>query len=153
MPQDPRERDPKPPHPTQQQKPPGIEAAMDPKPDYGEESYKGSGRLKGKAAIITGSGSGIGRAVALAFAREGADVLVSYLSGGLRRETDGRGRRAGGAQMRVRSGDIRDKAHCKSLVDRAVSEFGKIDVLVNNLRFARVRGGFRERGRWVDLEG
>ena len=80
MPQDPRERGPKPPHPEQQQDPPGLESEMHPKPDYGEDTYKGSGKLKGKAAIITGGDSGIGRAVALAFAREGADVLISYLS-------------------------------------------------------------------------
>src|SRR3954454_21004083 len=80
MPQDPRERGPKPPHPFQQQEPPGLESEMDPKPDYGEEGYKGSGKLEGEAAVITGGDSGIGRAVALAFAREGADVLISYLS-------------------------------------------------------------------------
>src|SRR5213083_178447 len=80
MSQNPRERGPKPPQPSQQQDPPGIESEMDPRPDYGEKSYKGSGKLTGKAAIITGGDSGIGRAVALAFAREGADVLISYLS-------------------------------------------------------------------------
>src|SRR5579859_5229269 len=77
--QNPLDVEPKPPFPKQQQTPPGIEAEMRPRPDYGEETYRGSGRLKGKAAIITGGDSGIGRAVALAFAREGADVLISYL--------------------------------------------------------------------------
>src|SRR5438270_8886354 len=80
MPQNPRERGPKPPQPAQQQEPPGLESEMDPRPDYGEDSYRGSGRLKGKAGLITGGDSGIGRAVALAFAREGADVLISYLN-------------------------------------------------------------------------
>src|SRR5262245_52975933 len=80
MSQDPREKGPKPPQPSQQQTSPGLESEMDPKPDYGEESYKGAGKLKGKAAVITGGDSGIGRAVALAFAREGADVLISYLN-------------------------------------------------------------------------
>ena len=80
MAQDPRSRGPKPPQPVQQQNPPGSEAAMDPRPDYGEATYKGSGKLAGKAAVITGGDSGIGRAVALAFAREGADVLISYLN-------------------------------------------------------------------------
>ena len=70
----------KPPHPEQQQDVPGLESEMDPKPDYGENSYRGSGKLKGKAALITGGDSGIGRAVALAFAREGADILISYLN-------------------------------------------------------------------------
>src|SRR3954454_12853096 len=77
---DPREKGPKPPHTTTNQEYPGTEAEMDPKPDFGEKSYKGSGKLKGRATIITGGDSGIGRAVALAFAREGADVLISYLS-------------------------------------------------------------------------
>ena len=77
---DPREKGPKPPHTTTNQQYPGSEAEMDPRPDYGEKSYKGTGKLTGKAAVITGGDSGIGRAVALAFAREGADVLISYLS-------------------------------------------------------------------------
>src|SRR4051812_28104836 len=80
MSQNPLEQGPKPPHPAQQQDEPGLESRMDPRPDYGLDSYRGSGRLKGKAAIITGGDSGIGRAVALAFAREGADVLISYLN-------------------------------------------------------------------------
>src|ERR671911_1907636 len=80
MSQNPMEKGVKPPHPEQQQDVPGLESEMDPKPDYGESSYKGSGKLKGKAAVITGGDSGIGRAVALAFAREGADVLISYLN-------------------------------------------------------------------------
>lgn len=79
LPQDPRAREPTPPFPEQHQSPPGLEAAMRPRPDFGEQTYQGRGRLQGKAAIITGGDSGIGRAVAVAFAREGADVLVSYL--------------------------------------------------------------------------
>ncbi|MDQ4147193.1 MAG: SDR family NAD(P)-dependent oxidoreductase, partial [Pseudomonadota bacterium] len=79
-PQDPKEQGPQPPFPEQDQQPVGLEKEMEPKPDYGEESYRGFGRLEGKAAIITGGDSGIGRAVALAFAREGADVLISYLN-------------------------------------------------------------------------
>src|SRR5436305_10314056 len=77
---DPREQGPKPPYPEQSQQYPGSEAQMQPRPDFGEETYRGSGRLQGKAAVITGADSGIGRAVALAFAREGADVLISYLN-------------------------------------------------------------------------
>ena len=79
-PQNPLEQEPKPPFPEQQQPPPGLESEMQPRPDYGEQSYRGSGRLQGKAAIITGGDSGIGRAVALAFAREGADILTSHLN-------------------------------------------------------------------------
>ena len=80
MSENPQDKEPKPPFPDQKQAPPGLEAEMTPAPDFGEQSYKGSGKLKGKAAIITGGDSGIGRAVALAFAREGADVLISYLN-------------------------------------------------------------------------
>ena len=140
---DPREKGPKPPHTTTHQEYPGTEAEMDPKPDYGEESYKGSGKLKGKSAVITGGDSGIGRAVALAFAREGADVLISYLS----EETDaketarrGRGRRA---EMRRRRGRHPDEAHCKAIIERAVKEFGKIDILVNNAAFQMTRESSR----------
>src|SRR3954453_9241740 len=101
---------------------------MDPKPDYGQDSYRGSGKLKGRAAIITGGDSGIGRAVALAFARESADLLISYLS----EDSDAKETVAAVAKERRKCisvpGDIRDEAHCKALVERAVKEFGKIDV-------------------------
>src|SRR5215218_6516374 len=132
MSQDPREKGPKPPHPSQQQEPPGLESEMDPKPDYGEDTYKGSGKLKGKAAVITGGDSGIGRAVALAFAREGADVLISYLS----EDSDARETAAAigkeGRRCVSVPGDVCDEKHCLAIIERAVKEFGKIDVLVNN---------------------
>ncbi|MEH3117683.1 MAG: SDR family oxidoreductase [Methylorubrum populi] len=123
---------PKPPFPDQPQPMPGSTRAMDPKPDHGETSYKGSGRLEGKKAIITGADSGIGRAVALAFAREGADVLVSYLdeeedAAETRRLIEEAGRKAV-----LVPGNIGDAAHCKRIVERAVEAFGRIDVLVNN---------------------
>src|SRR3954468_24113264 len=117
MSKNPLEAGPKPPQPSQQQHEPGIEAQMDPKPDYGEDSYKGSGRLKGKAALITGGDSGIGRAVALAFAREGADLLISYLS----EEADARETAAAvekeGRKCVTVPGDIQDEEHCKALVE------------------------------------
>jgi NAD(P)-dependent dehydrogenase (short-subunit alcohol dehydrogenase family) len=117
--------------------PPGREAQMSPKPDHGEESYRGSGRLTGKVALVTGGDSGIGRAVALAFAREGADVAISYLdehddARGSARAVEEAGRRA----LTI-SGDVGSEAHCRSLVDRTIRELGRIDVLVNNAAFQR----------------
>jgi NAD(P)-dependent dehydrogenase (short-subunit alcohol dehydrogenase family) len=131
----PQERGPKPPFPKQQQEPPGLESEMRPQPDYGEESYRGFGRLQDKAAIITGGDSGIGRAVALAFAREGADVLFSYLN----EEPDARETvrvvKESGRKAVAVPGDISDEAHCQQIVERATQEFGKIDILVNNAAF------------------
>jgi NAD(P)-dependent dehydrogenase (short-subunit alcohol dehydrogenase family) len=117
------------------QTPPGTEALMTPKPDHGETSYVGHDRLAGKAAVITGADSGIGRAVALAFAREGADVLVAYLNEHEdARETERLVKEAGRKAVLV-PGDIADPAHCRAIIDRAVQEFGRIDVLVNNAAF------------------
>ena len=123
---------PKPPFPDQPQPMPGATRAMDPKPDHGETSYKGSGRLEGKKAIVTGGDSGIGRAVAIAFAREGADVLISYLdeeedAAETRRLIEEAGRKAV-----LVPGNIGEAAHCRRIVERAVEAFGRIDVLVNN---------------------
>ncbi|APR38811.1 SDR family oxidoreductase [Paraburkholderia sp. SOS3] len=122
--------------PAQQQKQvPGRTAPMDPQPDHGEQSYRGSGRLAGKAAIVTGGDSGIGRAVAIAFAREGADVLIAYLNeDDDARETARWIEQAGRKAVLVR-GDITDKAHCDEIVERAVREFGNLDVLVNNAAY------------------
>jgi NAD(P)-dependent dehydrogenase (short-subunit alcohol dehydrogenase family) len=129
---DPKDAGPKPPQPKQQQTPPGTTDEMRPKPDHGEESYKGSGKLEGRVALITGADSGIGRAVAIAFAREGADVLISYLSEDEdARETAKWVREAGRRAVTV-SGDIADERHCRSLVERCVRELGGIDILVNN---------------------
>jgi NAD(P)-dependent dehydrogenase (short-subunit alcohol dehydrogenase family) len=108
---------------------------MDPTPDHGEESYRGTGRLAGKAAVITGADSGIGRAVAIAYAREGADVLISYLSeDDDARETAKWVEQAGRRAVLV-PGDLRDPAHCRAVVEKAVQEFGRIDVLVANAAF------------------
>jgi NAD(P)-dependent dehydrogenase (short-subunit alcohol dehydrogenase family) len=133
--QDPTQQYPQPEYPEQDQRDqhPGFETEMQPKPDYGYETYRGMGRLEGKAAIITGGDSGIGRAVALAFAREGADVLFSYLS---EEEPDAQEtaqvvEEAGKKAVKM-PGDIAEEAQCQALVQRAVEEFGKIDVLVNN---------------------
>jgi len=121
--------------PRQQQSPPGRTADMDPAPDHGEESYRGTGRLAGKSAVITGADSGIGRAVAIAYAREGADVLISYLDeDDDARETAKWVEQAGRRAVLV-PGDLRDPAHCRAIVERAVQEFGRIDVLVANAAF------------------
>jgi NAD(P)-dependent dehydrogenase (short-subunit alcohol dehydrogenase family) len=121
--------------PEQQQRPPGHTNEMDPRPDHGEESYRGHGRLTDKATIITGADSGIGRAVAIAFAREGADVLVSYLDeDDDARETAKWIEQAGRRAVLV-PGDVTDPAHCRALVERAVAEFGRLDVLVANAAY------------------
>ncbi|HEX4332304.1 MAG TPA: SDR family oxidoreductase [Usitatibacter sp.] len=124
---------PKPPFPKQQQPWPGLCSKMNPKPDHGETSYKGSGRLKGRKALITGGDSGIGRAAAIAFAREGADVVINYLPP---EEPDAREVleiiRAEGRKGAGIPGDIKDEAFCKRLVSEAVREMGGLDILVNN---------------------
>ncbi|SIR18473.1 SDR family oxidoreductase [Bosea sp. TND4EK4] len=122
----------KPPFAEQQQPMPGLTGAMTPRPDHGENSYAGSGRLKGRRAVITGGDSGIGRAVAIAFAREGADVLISYLNEDEdARDTAGWVEKAGQKVVLV-PGDIQHSEHCRRIVDKAVSELGGIDILVNN---------------------
>ena len=123
---------PSPPFPNQKQPMPGLTARMDPLPDHGEASYKGSGRLAGRKAVITGGDSGIGRAVALAFAREGADVLVSYLNEDEDAQETNRLIEEAGRKAILVSGDIQDPAHCRSIVAKAVAELGGIDILVNN---------------------
>ena len=129
---DPKRGGPQPPFSKQQQEHPGSEEAMRPQPDYGEQSYRGSGRLTGKAALITGGDSGIGRAVALAFAREGADVLISYLNEEEdAQETERVVREAGRKAVRA-AGDIRDEAQVIAAIDKTVAEFGGIDICVNN---------------------
>jgi hypothetical protein len=114
---------------------------MDLKPDYGEQSYRGSGKLKNKTAIITGGDSGIGRAVALAFAREGADVLISYLNEEEDAQETRRVVESAGQRCITVPGDIGDEAHCKHIVERALSEFGRIDILINNAAFQMAHEG------------
>src|SRR5687767_7270403 len=125
--------------PKQQQQPPGTEAALRPQADHGENSYQGSGRLKDKATVITGGDSGIGRAVALAFAREGADVLIAYLNEHEDAQETARLVEKAGRRAILMAGDLADPAHCRAIVDRAVAEFGRIDVLVNNAAFQMSR--------------
>jgi NAD(P)-dependent dehydrogenase (short-subunit alcohol dehydrogenase family) len=121
--------------PPQQQNPPGHTDEMDPRPDHGENSYRGSGRLTGKAAIITGADSGIGRAVAIAFAREGADVVISYLDEDDDARETAKWVEDAGRRAVVLPGDLTDPAHCRRIVDRTVEEFGRVDVLVANAAF------------------
>jgi len=111
---------------------PGRTDAMRPKPDYGEESYRGCGRLAGKKAIITGADSGIGRAVAIAYAREGADVLVAYLCEHEDAKQTQRLVEQAGQKAILLPGDISSAAHCRAIIDKAVNELGGIDILVNN---------------------
>lgn len=121
--------------PEQQQTPPGVQSAMTPRPDCGESTYRGSGRLAGKKAVITGGDSGIGRAVAIAYAREGADVLISYLDEhDDAEEVAALVRDAGRAAVTV-PGDLSDPAHCRAVIAKAVEEFGGIDVLVSNAAY------------------
>jgi hypothetical protein len=123
---------PKPPFPRQQQPMPGHTEKMRPKPDHGEESYRGSGKLPGKRAVITGGDSGIGRAVAIAYAREGADVLIAYLNEhGDAKETQRLVEEAGRKAV-LMAGDIGSSKHCRAIVDKALAELGGIDILVNN---------------------
>ncbi|AMO60368.1 putative dehydrogenasereductase [Mycolicibacterium phlei] len=121
--------------PEQQQTPPGVQSAMDPVPDCGETSYRGSGRLTGKRAVITGGDSGIGRAAAIAYAREGADVLVAYLNEHEDAEEVQRYVHEAGRRCVLVPGDLADPAHCRAVIDRAVAEFGGIDILVNNAAY------------------
>ncbi|MBD0276250.1 MAG: SDR family oxidoreductase, partial [Acetobacteraceae bacterium] len=139
------DRFPKPPFPEQPQgQTPGRTRPMEPPPDHGERSYKGSGRLQGKAAIITGGDSGIGRAVAIAFAREGADVLISYLDEEEDARETARWVEEAGRRCVLVPGDIADPAHCRAIVQRAVDAFGRVDVLVNNAAFQMTRESLDE---------
>jgi len=131
--QDPRSKHPKPPFPPQSQPFPGLASRMDPRPDHGETSYVGSGRLRGRKALITGGDSGMGRAAAIAFAREGADVAINYLPAEEpdAREVVGLIRAAGQNAVPI-PGDLRDSSFCRHLVDRAVGQLGGLDILVSN---------------------
>ncbi|WP_434771416.1 SDR family oxidoreductase [Pseudomonas entomophila] len=124
-----------PPFPEQPQQVPGNQHQMNPLPDCGEKTYVGHDRLKGKVALITGGDSGIGRAVAIAFAREGADVAVAYLDEHQDAEETAKWVRDAGRTCILLPGDIAQKATCDALIDKTVDAFGRIDVLVNNAAF------------------
>ena len=121
--------------PAQQQTPPGTTAQMDPAPDHGEQSYRGSGKLTDKVALITGADSGIGRAVAIAFAREGADVVISYLSEDEDARETARWVEEAGRKAVLVPGDLSEAAHCRAVVQRCVDEFDRVGVLVNNAAY------------------
>lgn len=135
---------PQPPFEGQDQPYPGIEAKMTPQPDFGEETYKGSGKLTDRVAIITGADSGIGRAVALAYAREGADVVISYLSEHKDAEETERVVNEAGRRALLVPGDLREKAQCVEVVEKAIEEFGQIDILVNNAAFQTTVSSFMD---------
>ncbi|MEE1923613.1 SDR family oxidoreductase [Pseudomonas sp. 148P] len=130
--QNPLTQYPQPPFPSQGQEAPGLDARMTPEPDHGEETYVGFGRLAGRKALITGADSGIGRAVAIAFAREGADIVLNYLpieqvdAREVIKLIEAQGRRA-----IAMPGDLKDEKFCKELVDKAHEQLGGLDILVN----------------------
>ena len=136
--QDPAQQGARPPYPPQKQELPGSDAAMNPRADHGETSYRGSKRLQGRRAIVTGADSGIGRAVALAYAREGADVLISYLSEDEDAEETRRLVEEAGRKAVLVKGDIADESLCRDMVGQAVQAFGGIDILVNNAAHQQV---------------
>jgi NAD(P)-dependent dehydrogenase (short-subunit alcohol dehydrogenase family) len=143
---DPRHVGHKPPHEKQEKVPvPGKESQMNPKPDHGEDSYRGLGRLKDKVALITGSDSGIGRATAIAYAREGADVCIGYLNEEEEdaRETE-RWVKEAGRKALLLPGDVRDEEHCRQMIEQTFKQFGKLDVLINNAAFQMTHESIEE---------
>lgn len=128
----------------QQQTPPGTTGAMDPVPDHGEQSYRGSGRLQDKIAVITGGDSGIGRAVAIAYAREGADVVISYLNEDEDAAETASWVEKAGRRVLTIAGDVAEPAHCRDIIARTVAEFGRIDILVSNAAFQMSRDSLEE---------
>jgi NAD(P)-dependent dehydrogenase (short-subunit alcohol dehydrogenase family) len=137
-PVDPKTQGPRPDYPQKPIAPPGLEEEMTPKADHGEASYKGLDRLTDRVALITGGDSGIGRAVAIAFAREGSDVAIAYLP---EEEEDAQQTRhwveQAGRRALLLPGDIQNEQHCVSMIDQVVDEFGRLDILVNNAAFQR----------------
>ncbi|MFY9294032.1 MAG: SDR family oxidoreductase [Methylorubrum rhodinum] len=151
---DPREAGPRPPFPgEQQQERPGLTSKMTPTPDHGETSYVGKGLLTDQVALITGGDSGIGRAVAIAYAREGADVAISYLDAEQSdAEETARWVEQAGRRALLLPGDLRDEDHCRAIVARTVAELGRIDILVNNAAAQTINDGLDDVTSH-DLEG
>ena len=142
--EDPTQAEPTPPFPEQEQDPPGREREMQPLADHGEHTYVGHNRLRDKVALITGADSGIGRAVALAFAREGADVLCSYLDEDDDAEQTRQLVEEAGRRCLTVPGDIGDRDHARSLIEQATSDLGRLDVLVNNAAYQMAYESFLE---------
>jgi NAD(P)-dependent dehydrogenase (short-subunit alcohol dehydrogenase family) len=135
---DPTRAEPKPPYSSRKQTAPGKDSKMKPKADHGEESYVGTARLAGKVALITGGDSGIGRAVAIAFAREGADIALSFLRPEQKdAEETARWVQQAGRRVVLRPGDIQKPRYCESLVSTAIKKLGRLDIVVNNAAFQR----------------
>jgi NAD(P)-dependent dehydrogenase (short-subunit alcohol dehydrogenase family) len=130
--------------PAQQQDVPGTQREMTPRPDCGEDSYRGSGKLTDKVAVITGADSGIGRAVAIAFAREGADVVIAYLEEHDDARDTAKYVEDAGRRVLLLPGDVSRPEHCRDIVRRTVEEFGRIDVLVNNAAFQMTHESLEE---------
>lgn len=141
---DPRDRGPKPPFPPQQQSETGTDTQMQPEPDYGETSYRGSGKLSGKVALITGGDSGIGRAVALSYAREGADILFAYLESDQDASDTTRLVCNEGRKVIAVKGDVGDEVFCQHLVEQTESELGGLDILVNNAAYQQTHARIEE---------
>ncbi len=150
----PDKKHPIPPFPKQKQNAPGVEKNMMPLADHGEDSYKGCGKLVNKIAIITGGDSGIGKAVAIAFAREGADVVISYLADRETKDAKDTAKyvEAAGRKALLIEGDIRKESHCKKIISQTVKEFGRIDILINNAAFQMARNSIEEisSAEWVE---
>jgi NAD(P)-dependent dehydrogenase (short-subunit alcohol dehydrogenase family) len=146
---DPKQRGARPPFPQEEQEGPGHEGSMSPAPDYGEDSYVGHGRLEGKVALITGADSGIGRAVALAFAREGADVVVAYYNEHDDAKETQHVVEASGKRALLVAADLAEEEERKRLIDEAIKRFGRLDVLVNN---AAAQGKAVQRMEEISLE-
>lgn len=140
----PQEKYVKPPFKNVNQEEPGEEQEIQPETDHGEKSYKGSGKLKGRNAIITGADSGIGRAIAIAYAREGANVLISYLEEDEDAKESAKLVEEAGQKAVLMPGDIGDEDHCKKIVEKAISEFGQVDILVNNAAFQMSRQSLQD---------